>query len=128
MTADFLAAQLVAYLSRREALGFHMRAATLLLPEFVACMQAQPLTGPIRAHLALEWAGQASARRGARGEAPRLSIARRVLAYLQAAAPDTAVPARGRLPTPRRSTPSLLTPMQLTARFEAARARRPRGS
>ena len=128
MNADFLEAQLVAYLSLREALGFQMRAEKLLLPEFVAFIQAQQLTGPIRAQLALEWACQASARRGASGEAQRLSIARRFLAYLQASAPDTEVPALGLLPTPRRSKPYLFTPMQLTALFEEARASRPRGS
>jgi integrase/recombinase XerD len=128
MNADFLAAQLVAYLSLREALGFQMRAEKLLLPEFVAFIQAQQLTGPIRAQLALEWACQASARRGASGEAQRLSIARRFLAYLQASAPDTEVPAPSLLPTPRRSKPYLFTPSQLTTLFEEARASRPRGS
>lgn len=128
MNADFLEAQLVAYLSLREALGFQMRAEKLLLPEFVAFIQAQQLTGPIRAQLALEWACQASARRGASGEARRLSVARRFLAHLRASAPDTEVPAIGLLPTPRRSKPYLYTPMQLTTFFEEARASRPRGS
>jgi integrase len=128
MNADFLEAQLVAYLSLREALGFQMRAEKLLLPEFVAFIQAQQLTGPIRAHLALEWACQASARRGASGAAQRLSIARRFLAYLQASAPDTEVPGPSLLPTPRRSKPYLFTPIQLTALFEAAQASRPRES
>lgn len=128
MNADFLEAQLVAYLSLREALGFQMRAEKLLLPEFVAFIQAQQLTGPIRAHLALEWACQASARRGASGAAQRLSIARRFLAYLQASAPDTEVPGPSLLPTPRRSKPYLFTPIQLTALFEAARVSRPHRS
>jgi integrase/recombinase XerD len=128
MNTDFLAAQLVAYLSLREALGFQMRAEKLLLPEFVAFIQAQQLSGPIRAQLALEWACQVSARRGVSGEAQRLSIARRFLAYLRASAPDTEVPAPGLLPTPRRSKPYLFTPSQLTALFEEARASRPRGS
>lgn len=128
MNRDFLETQLVAYLSLRQALGFQMRAEQVILPEFVSFLQAQELTGPIRAHLALEWACQASARRGASGEAQRLSIARRFLAYLQASAPDTEVPAHGLLPTLRRSKPYLFTPMQLTALFEDARASRPRGS
>jgi integrase/recombinase XerD len=125
---DFLETQLVAYLSLRQALGFQMRAEKLLLPEFVAFIQAQQRTGPIRTQLALEWACQASARRGASGMAQRLSIARRFLAYLQASAPDTEVPALALLPTLRRSKPYLFTPMQLTTLFEAARASRPRGS
>jgi integrase len=128
MNADFLEAQLVAYLSLREALGFQMRAEKLLLPEFVAFLQAQPLTGPIRAQLALEWACQASARRGASGAAQRLSIARRFLAYLQASAPDTEVPDCALLPAPRRSKPYLFTPSQITTLFETAQASRPRDS
>jgi integrase len=128
VNADFLDTQLIAYLSLREALGFQMRAEKLLLPEFVAFIQAQQLTGPIRAQLALEWACQGSDRRGASGAAQRLSIARRFLAYLQASAPDTEVPAPALLPTPRCSKPYLFTPMQLTALFEAAQVSRPHGS
>ena len=105
-----------------------MRAEQVLLPEFVAFLQAQELTGPIRARLALEWASQTSARRGVPGASTRLTIARRFLTYLQASAPDTEVPASSLLPTPRRSKPYLLTPMQLTPLFEAAQASRPRES
>ena len=68
MHTDFLDTQLAAYLSVREALGFQMRA-ELLLPEFVAFLHAQGITGPIRARLALEWACQASAHRGPGGAA-----------------------------------------------------------
>jgi len=128
MTADFLETQLVAYLSLREALGFHIRAEKLLLPEFVAFVKAQEIPGPIRTQMALEWACQASAHRGPSGAARRLSIARRFLLYLQATAPDTEVPASGLLPTPRRPKPYLFTPAQLTALCEAAQASRPRGS
>jgi integrase/recombinase XerD len=128
MPPDCLETQLVAYLSLRQALGCQMRAEQVLLPEFVAFLQAQALTGPIRAHLALEWASQTSARRGVAGAAKRLTIARRFLASLHASAPDTEGPPPSRLPTPRRSKPSLLTPRQLTALFEAARASRPCGS
>jgi len=60
MNTDFLETQLVAYLRLRQALGFQMRAERVLLPEFVAFLQAQALTGPIRAQLALEWASQTS--------------------------------------------------------------------
>ena len=64
MNTDFLDTQLVAYLSLREALGFQMRAEKILLPEFVAFVKAQGITGPIRAQIALEWACQVSAHRG----------------------------------------------------------------
>ena len=61
MHTAFLDAQLVAYLSLREALGFQMRAEKILLPEFVTFVQAQRLTGPLHAQLALEWACSGSA-------------------------------------------------------------------
>lgn len=128
MHTDFLDTQLAAYLSLREALGFHMRAEKLLLPEFVAFLHAQGISGPIRARLALEWACQASAHRGPGGAARRLSIARGFLRYLQASAPDTEVPDSGLLPSPRRPKPYLFTPTQLTALFEAAQVSRPRRS
>ncbi len=128
MNADFLDTQLVAYLSLREALGFQMRVEKVLLPEFVAFIKAQQNTGPIRAQIALEWACQASAHRGASGAARRLSMARGFLIYLKASAPDTEVPSPGLLPTPRRPTPFLFTPTQITALFEGAQASRPQGS
>ena len=58
MNAHFLEIQLTAYLSLREALGFQMRAEKILLPEFVAFVQAQDPTGPLRAHWAVDWACQ----------------------------------------------------------------------
>jgi integrase/recombinase XerD len=128
MHSDLLDTQLVAYLSLREALGFQMRAEKILLPEFVAFVKAHKLTGPIRAQLVLEWACQASIRRGPGGSARRLSIARGFLAYLRASAPDTEVPDVALLPSPRRPKPYLFTSAQLLALFEAAQASRPCGS
>ena len=46
MSADVLETHMVAYLSLREALGFQIRAEKLLLPEFVAFVQAHGSTGP----------------------------------------------------------------------------------
>jgi len=128
MTTDFVETQLAAYVSLREALGFHMRAERIILPDFVAFVKAHQNTGPIRAQMALEWACQASAHRGPSGAARRLSLARGFLLYLQASAPDTAVPAPGLLPAPRRPKPYLFTPTQITALCEAAQASRPHGS
>jgi hypothetical protein len=82
MSTDVLETHMVSYLSLREALGFQIRAEKLLLPEFVAFVHAHGNTGPIRAQLALEWACQGSAHRGASGAAQRLSIARGFLTYL----------------------------------------------
>jgi len=128
MNADVLDTQLVAYLGLRDALGFQTRAEKLILPEFVAYVNAQQHSRPIRAQMALEWACQASTHRGPSGAARRLSMARGFLRYLQASAPDTEVPVPGLLPTPRRPKPYLFTPIQITALFEAAQASRPRGS
>jgi integrase/recombinase XerD len=128
MSTDVVETHMVAYLSLREALGFQIRAEKLLLPEFVAFVQAHGNTGPIRAQLALEWACQGAAHRGASGAAQRLSIARGFLTYLQASLPDTEVPDHGLLPRPRRPKPYLFTPAQVTALFEAAQGRQPRGS
>ena len=55
-------------------------------------------------------------------------MARGFLIYLKASAPDTEVPSPGLLPTPRRPTPFLFTPTQITALFEGAQASRPQGS
>lgn len=128
MNAHFLEIQLTAYLSLREALGFQMRAEKILLPEFVAFVQAQDLTGPLRAHWAVDWACQGDAQRGPGGSARRLSIARQFLIYLQASAPDIEVPDHSLLPGARRAKPYLFTPAQLTLLFNAARESRPRRS
>ena len=128
MNADFLDTQLVAYLSLRQALGFQMQAEKVLLREFIAFVQTQESTGPIRAQVALEWACQESIRRGPGGAARRLSIARGFLSYLQASAPDTEVPAPGLLPAPQRPKPFLFTPTQITVLLEGAQASGPQGS
>ena len=128
MTTDVLETHLVAYLSLREALGFQMHAEKRILPEFVAYVNAQEHHRPIRAQMALEWACQASPHSGPSGAARRLSMARGFLRYLQASVPETEVPGPGLLPTPRRPTPFLFTPTQITALLEAAHASRPCGS
>lgn len=128
MNADFFDAQLVAYLSLREALGFQMRAEKVLLPEFVAFVKTHETTGPIRAQIALEWACQESMHRGPGSAARRLSIARGFLLYLRASVPDTDVPAPGLLPSPQRPKPFVFTPTQITALLEGAQASRPQGS
>ncbi len=64
---DFPKAQLTAYLSLREALGFQQCAEKTLLPEFVAYIQAHNIAGLVHAHLALDWACAASTQRGSSG-------------------------------------------------------------
>src|SRR5262249_49452266 len=80
-----------AYLSVREALGFQMRAERTLLRDFVGFVEAHGDGGPIRAHLAVDWACASSAQRGRGGAAQRLSMARRFLAYLRATLPETEI-------------------------------------
>ena len=128
MNTTIIETHLVAYLSLREALGFHMQAEKLLLPEFIAFLKAHQIQGPIRARMALEWACHASTHRGPSGAARRLSMARGFLRYLQASAPETEVPAPGLLPTARRPPPYLFTPAHITTLCEAAQASRPQGS
>jgi integrase/recombinase XerD len=128
MNASFLDTQLTAYLGLREALGFQMRAEKILLPEFVAFIQAHDITGPLRAQVALDWACSGCAHRGPSGSARRLSVARQFLVFLRASAPEIEVPDSTLLPSARRSKPYIFTPAQVVTVFAAARASRPRGS
>ena len=65
MTPAFLDTQLAAYLSLREALGFQMHAAKILLAEFVAFAKAPRSDRPDRCPACvLEWACQTSADQG----------------------------------------------------------------
>ena len=117
-----------AYLSVREALGFQMRAERTLLRDFVGFVEAHGDGGPIRAHLAVDWACASSAQRGRGGTAQRLSMARRFLAYLRATLPETEIPPSGLVASFRRPPPYLFTPPQITALIRAAHAMGPQGS
>jgi hypothetical protein len=128
MPAEGVDTPRVASLSRRDARGFQRRAETILRPEVVASVNAQPHSRPLRAQMALVWACQAAAPRGRRGAARRLRMARGLRRDLQASAPATEGPGPGLLPTPRRPTPFRFTPTPITALWEAAPASRPRGS
>ena len=92
MSPRSLHVHLDAYLSVREALGFQMRAERTLLRDFVGFVEAHGDGGPIRAHLAVDWACASSAQRGRGGAAQRLSMARRFLTYLRATLPETEIP------------------------------------
>ena len=116
------------YLSVREALGFQMRAECTLLRDFVGFVESQGDGGPIRAQCAVDWACASSAQRGRRGAAQRLSMARGFLASLRATLPETEVPPNGLVASIRRPPPYLLTPPQIMALIQAARAMGPRGA
>jgi integrase len=117
-----------AYLSVREALGFQMRAARTLLRDFVHYVEKVQVAGPIRAHLAVDWACAASSQRGASGAAQRLSMVRGFLAYLRATLPETEVPAHDVVASARRPAPYLLTTGQIQALMRAAHQAGPQGA
>jgi integrase/recombinase XerD len=117
-----------AYLSMREALGFQMRAERTLLRDFVGFVEAHGDGGPIRAHLAVDWACASSTQRGRGGAAQRLSMARRFLAHLRATLPETEIPPSGLVASFRRPPPYLFTPPQITALIRAAHDLGPPGA
>jgi hypothetical protein len=55
------------YVSLRRALGYVVTSEEKLLKDFVRFVEAQMVTGPIRAQMALDWACAASPRRGTCG-------------------------------------------------------------
>jgi integrase len=128
MSPRSLHVHLDAYLSVREALGFQMRAERTLLRDFVGFVEAHGDGGPIRAHLAVDWACASSAQRGRGGAAQRLSMARRFLTYLRATLPETEIPPSGLVASFRRPQPYLFTPSQITALIRAAHTMGPGGS
>jgi integrase/recombinase XerD len=111
-----------------QALGLQMRAERTLLRDCVRYLETHADVGPLRAHLAVDWACASSAQRGASGAAQRLSRARRFLTSLRALLPETEVPDSGLVAAFRRPKPSLLTPPQLTGLIRAAQDMGPSGS
>lgn len=109
MNTHLLSRHLDAYLALRDALGLTTLVARKLLPEFVLYLQTHSEGGPLRAHLAVDWACQASATRGAAGQATRLTIARGFLTHLKASLPDTEIPPSSLLAAPRRPHPYLFS-------------------
>jgi hypothetical protein len=119
---------LEAYLGGRQALGLQMRAERTLLRDFVRYLETHAAAGPLRAHLAVDWACASSAQRGAREAAHRLRLARGFLLYLRAILPETEVPDRGLVKAFRRPQPYLFSPQQITALIHAAQPLGPPGS
>jgi integrase/recombinase XerD len=128
MNPDALHRSLASYLALREALGFRVHPAKLLLTDFVHYVSTQNVAGPIRAQLAIDWACSGSATRGPGGQAARLSLVRGFLSFLRASTPDTEVPAHGLLATARRPFPYLFTATEIRHLLEATQTMRPRHS
>jgi integrase/recombinase XerD len=117
-----------AYRSVRQALGFQMRAERTLLRDLVGFVESHGDGGPLRAQLAVDWAGASSTQRGRGGAAQRFSMARGFLTDLRATLPETEGPHRRLVASVRRPQPYLLTPPQITALLRAAHAMGPRGA
>jgi hypothetical protein len=56
------------YVSLRRALGYVVTSEEKLLKDFVRFVEAQMVTGPIRAQIALDWACMPSPGRGVAGQ------------------------------------------------------------
>jgi integrase len=128
MNLNELQTRLDAYLALREALGFATRPSRRRLQDFVAHLAQHGDGHPIRAHLAVDWAGRASASRGPCGQHARLSAARGFLLHLKASLPETEVPERSLLAAPRRPHPDLLSATDISRILDAAGRMGPRGS
>ena len=114
MNPLLLRQQMEAYLALRAALGFQVQATRLLLQDFLRYVETQAVTFPLRAQVAIDWACDQAVPRGAATQVQRLSILRGFLAFLRASEPATEIPDHRLLATPKRPTPFLFTPTQIT--------------
>jgi integrase/recombinase XerD len=128
MNAKELHTRLDASLALREARGFATGATRRLLQDFVADIEQHGDDPPIRARLAVDWAGRASATRGPSGQHSRLSVARGFLIHLKASLPATEVPDRALIAAPRRPYPSLFSATDISHILDGAGRLSPRGS
>jgi integrase len=128
MNLQQLEGKLDTYFALRSAVGFKDTARKAMLHDFIEYVAARHMSGPIHAHLAVDWASVASASRGAAGQASRLNAARRFLEYLRADDPEIEIPGCGLLAPVRRRTPYLFTPEEIVRLIEAAASIQPRRS
>jgi len=128
MTEIDLHTRLDAYLALREALGLSMRARQKLLKDFVAYLEKHGDGKPIRAQLAVDWACSTSATCGVAGQVARLRLARGFLIHLKASLPQTEIPDKHLLPSPRRPQPYIFSDAEISLLLEEAARVGPRGS
>jgi len=108
------------YLRLRQALGFKLKRAVRLLPEFIDHLEAAGAT-TVTTELALEWATQPPKDRTA-WFVERLGIARGFAEHLSAIDPDTEVPPENLLPRKTiRAEPYLYTDAEIASMMAAAR-------
>ncbi len=120
--------QIECYVELRTALGYVVRSEEKLLKDFAQFLDSRGIVGPIRAHLALDWACTPAVGRGPAGQASRLKVARRFLAYLRAVMPETEVPGSNLMPPLRRPKPHIYSPEELEKLMGAAGRLPPKGS
>jgi hypothetical protein len=77
------------YVSLRQALACVVTSEETLLKDFARFVEAQMVTGSIRAQIALDWACLPSPGRGLAGQTSLLRVLRGFLSHLQAAMPET---------------------------------------
>jgi integrase len=123
-----LRTRLDAYLALREALGVSTHACRRLLQDFLAYLEKHGDGKPIRSEFAVDWACSTSATCGASGQAARLGMARGFLAHLKASLPETEIPDKNLLPTPRRPQPYIFSAAEISRVLDQAAQMGPRGS
>jgi len=108
------------YLALRQALGFQIYEASLLLPRFIEFLEQQQETS-ITCELALHWATESHAAQPAES-ARRLSLVRGFARYCSTTDPHTQIPATGLLPyRPQRASPYLYTDAEIGRLLQAAK-------
>ena len=128
MSGEDLFLRVECYVGLRRALRYAVRSEEKLLKDFVRFVQAQAITGPIRAQMALDWACAPSSGRGLSGQASRLKVVRRFLSHLQAAISETEIPAPEILGNIRRPKPYLYSPQQVEQILAKASLLKPKES
>ena len=127
MSATDLETRLESYLALRSALGYSVDAERRALPDFVNFVDARLQSGPITSALTLDWACSSSGC-GPAGKARRLSIVRGFLSHVRASLPNTEIPGRGLLASPRRARPYIYEDLEIRRLISAAQELGPPGS
>lgn len=126
MTAAAWPDLLDGYLALRRAVGFSMRPEERLLRDFVRYLDQRASDPGSVAQIAVAWATTQAVRGGTHSQSRRLSVARRFLTAARATNPAIDVPGTALLRTPRRPTPHIYTPREVTALIDTARTLGPR--
>jgi integrase len=88
------------------------------LENFVKYLDEHPDASIYRAQTAIDWARGTDRKRGASTQYTLLSLARGFLTYLKASYPETEIPGRNLIASPRRPNPYIVTDAELTRILE----------